>query len=184
MNIVIGLGNPEKKYDKTRHNVGFALLDEFATSQGLHWKEQAKFRAFVAKLPSNSLLIKPTTYYNLSGETVRAVADFYKIPAEDILVIHDDHALPFGTLRTRSGGSDAGNNGVKSVNAHMPGTRRLRVGTHSEQRASVGDTDHVLSKFSSSEQQALALLQNSVNKVISDFMDGKFVATTYQLDPK
>lgn len=180
--LLVGLGNPEKRYDGSRHNVGFALLDVFAKEQGVGWKESAKFKAFVAELPSKDLLVKPTTYYNLSGEAVRAVADFYKVTPENILVIHDDHVLPFGTLRTRSGGSDAGNNGVKSINSHMPGTNRLRVGTHTELREKASDVDYVLSKFSADEKQALALLQKDCNKIITEFLNGTFTATTYQLD--
>ena len=182
MKLIVGLGNPEKRYDATRHNVGFALLDAFAKEQGTTWKDTPKFKSFVAELPGKHLLIKPTTYYNLSGEAVRAVADFYKISPENILVVHDDHALPFGMLRTRAGGSDAGNNGIKSINEHMPGTNRLRVGTHGELREKIGDTDYVLSKFSARETKALALLQKNVNKVLSDFLSETFVATTYQLD--
>ena len=182
MKLIVGLGNPEKRYDGTRHNVGFTMLEAYAKEQGISWKESSKFKSFIAELPDGSMLIKPTTYYNLSGEAVRAVADFYKITPENVLVIHDDHALPFGTLRTRAGGSDAGNNGIKSINAHMPGTNRLRVGTHVSLRDHAGDTDFVLSKFSSSEKQALALLQKSINKICDDFLRGTFIATTYQLD--
>lgn len=181
MKLIVGLGNPEKRYDGSRHNVGFALLDVFAKEQGATWKESPKFKSFIAELPSKDLLIKPTTYYNLSGEAVRAVADFYKITPENILVVHDDHALPFGTLRTRPGGSDAGNNGVKSINAHIPETNRLRVGTHTELREKASDIDYVLSKFSDEEKQALALLQKDCNKIIADFLSGSFIATTYQL---
>ena len=182
MKLIVGLGNPEKRYDATRHNVGFALLDRFAKEQGIAWKESSKFKSFVAELTGKNLLIKPNTYYNLSGEAVRTVADFYKITPENILVVHDDHALPFGMLRTRAGGSDAGNNGIKSINEHMPGTNRLRVGTHGELREKVGDTDYVLSKFTADEKKALALLQKDINKILNDFLSDKFIATTYQLD--
>lgn len=184
MKLIVGLGNPEKKYDDTRHNAGFAMLDAYAKEQNATWKEQSKFKALVAKLPEKNLLVKPQTYYNLSGEAVRALADFYKVAPEDILVVHDDHALPFGMLRTRVGGSDAGNNGIKSINAHIPGVNRLRIGTHSEHREIHGDVDFVLSKFSKAEKESLLLLQQNTNKIIADFLEGTFIATTYQLDAK
>lgn len=182
MKLIIALGNPEKKYDNTRHNVGFTAIDTYVANRDISWKESTKFKSIIAELPNKTLLVKPTTYYNLSGEAVRAIADFYKIAPQDILVIHDDHALPFGTLRTRAGGSDAGNNGIKSINAHIPGTHRLRIGTHAEHREQSGDIGFVLGKFSESERQALALLQKYINKVIDDFRVNKFIATTYQLD--
>ena len=182
MKLIVGLGNPEKRYDNTRHNVGFAALEQFAEEKGAAWKDSSKFKALIAELPNKNLLVKPTTYYNLSGEAVRTVSDFYKITPENILIIHDDHALPFGTLRTRAGGSDAGNNGIKSINSHLPGTNRLRVGTHGELREKVSDTDYVLSKFSADEKKALALLQKDINKIFEEFLSDSFVATTYQLN--
>lgn len=182
MKLIVGLGNPEAKYDGTRHNVGFFVLDAFAKEQGTSWQHKDKFKALVAELPDKSaLLVKPTTYYNLVGESVRALADFYKIPPEDILVVHDDHALPFGVLRTRAGGSDAGNNGIKSINAHIPGTHRLRIGTHAALREHMQDTDYVLSKFSDDEQRALAALQESISSLIVNFTKGDRPVTTLHL---
>jgi PTH1 family peptidyl-tRNA hydrolase len=181
MKLIVGLGNPEKKYDGTRHNVGFALLDRYAAVQDVEWQPKEKFKALVAELPTAEkvLLVKPTTYYNLVGESVRALADFYKIAPEHILVIHDDHVLPFGTLRTREQGSDAGNNGIKSINAHLgPTTRRLRVGTHSELRDMMNDADYVLSKFSAAEKKELKQLDTAVADIIDDFIANRFVVTT------
>lgn len=157
MKLIVGLGNPETKYDGTRHNTGFFVLDSFAAKTGAKWQHKDKFKAFVAELPDQTvLLVKPTTYYNLVGESVRALADFYRIPPEDILVIHDELALPFGTLRTREKGSDAGNNGIKSLNAHLGHTtKRLRVGIHNELAAFMDASDFVLGKFTPKEKQQL-----------------------------
>ena len=107
MKLIVGLGNPESRYDNTRHNVGFMMLDRFAEQQSLAFKPMPKFKAFVAEYsgPHKALLFKPTTYYNESGTAVRAVADFYKIEPGDILLVHDELALPLGTIRTRYKGS-------------------------------------------------------------------------------
>ena len=181
MKLIVGLGNPEKKYGDTRHNVGFAMLDAYAEQEKTEWQDKPKFKALIAELPTaeKTLLVKPTTYYNLVGESVRALADFYKVSPKNILVVHDDHALPFGTIRTREQGSDAGNNGIKSINAHMgPATRRIRIGTHSEQRQTQNDADYVLSRFSKAEQKQLPDQERIVGRIIDDFIAGKFFVTT------
>ena len=180
MKLIIGLGNPEKKYDGTRHNVGFFVLDQLAEKNGLTWQHKDKFKAFVAELPDKSaLLVKPTTYYNLVGESVRALADFYKIPPEDILIIHDELALPFGTIRTREQGSDAGNNGIKSINAHLgPTTKRLRIGIRNELAEHMDAADFVLAKLTPDEKKqftrtVLLHIENQIEK----FLNGSFEPT-------
>lgn len=195
MKLIVGLGNPEKRYDGTRHNIGFAVLDSYAADQKATWKQSPRFKAYLAELDmarvdsvsqeaERILLVKPTTYYNLVGESVRAISDFYKITPENILVIHDDHALPFGVVRTREKGSDAGNNGIKSLNAHVgPNTRRIRIGTGAELLGQVTDADFVLSKFSTKEKDSLALLQKYINKIIESFRLGNFQATTQKNNP-
>lgn len=183
MKLIIGLGNPEKKYVGTRHNVGFDMLDSYAERKEVEWQDKPKFKAAIAELPrvDRIILAKPTTYYNLSGESVRAIADFYKIPAQNILVIHDDHALPFETVRTREQGSDGGNNGIKSINTHIgPDTNRIRVGTGTELRDKMSDSDYVLSKFSAAERKQLSAIQTKIDAIIDDFIDDKFVATTHK----
>lgn len=178
MKIIIGLGNPEEKYTGTRHNVGFFVLDYIAKEQDVEFQQKAKFKALVAELPGNEekvLLIKPTTFYNNVGESYRAIADFYNIAPEDVLVIADDLALPFGTLRTRIGGSDAGNNGIKSINAHGgEATKRLRIGVSNELRAHISDVDFVLSRFSKEEAGALVELLPQISILIEGFIDGSF----------
>ena len=167
MKVIIGLGNPEKRYDGTRHNVGFAVLDTYAQREAVDWHDTPKFKAHIATLPTAEkvLLVKPTTYYNLVGESVRSLADFYRIAPEDILIIYDDHALPFGVLRTREQGSDAGNNGIKSLNAHLgPDYARIRIGTHSDLRTQMGEVAFVLAKFSADESKKLQ--ENIIPQVI------------------
>ncbi len=148
MKLIIGLGNPEEKYKNTRHNIGFRVLTEYAEKKDVEFALKDKFRACIAELTIDGekvILAKPTTYYNLVGEAARLITDFYKIAPADILVVHDELALPFGTIRTRIGGSDAGNNGVKSMTQHLgPDTARLRVGVYNELRERMDDADFVL----------------------------------------
>lgn len=184
MKVIIGLGNPEDKYTGTRHNVGFSVLDHFAAEHNLEFQPKAKFKALVAEMQSEGekiLLVKPTTFYNSVGESYRAVIDFYNISPDDVLIIADDLALPFGTLRTRGGGSDAGNNGIKSINAHGgQDTNRLRIGISNELRAHIADVDFVLSKFSKAEVEVLTDLMPRVLAVIASFLEGTFETTTHR----
>lgn len=184
MKLIIGLGNPEAKYVETRHNVGFHVLDTFVRERGLVFQPKDKFKSLTAEFSSEGekvILAKPTTYYNLSGEAARAIADFYKISPASILVVHDELALPFGTIRTRLGGSDAGNNGIKSVNDHLgQDTARIRVGVYNELRDRVDDADFVLGKFSKEESDQLADITKKAIRLIDDFIAGSFETTTHR----
>lgn len=160
MKLIFAQGNPDTKFTSTRHNVGFAVLDTLAASLGAKWSPKTKFRADIAEATiagEKVLLVKPTTYYNETGFSARALADFYSLESPtDILVIHDDLALPFGTTRTRKQGSDAGNNGIKSLNSHLGSDyHRIRVGIWNELRDRMDDAEFVLSKFSKKEIDAL-----------------------------
>ena len=183
MKLVIGLGNPEDKYLRTRHNVGWRMLDIYADKKGAEWQNKSKFKALVAETTVEGekvLLAKPTTYYNLSGEAGRAIADFYKISPEDILVVHDELALPFGTIRTRLGGSDAGNNGVKSISQHLgENTARVRIGVYNDLRDRIDDRDFVLNNFTRDEAGKMPEISKKVNSVIDDFATGRFQPTTH-----
>jgi PTH1 family peptidyl-tRNA hydrolase len=183
MKLVIGLGNPEQQYDGTRHNAGFQAVTKYALEKGVTFQPKDKFKARIAELTANGqkiILALPTTYYNLSGEAARAISDFYKIPSPDILVVHDELALPFGTVRTRIGGSDAGNNGVKNINAHMDqDTARIRIGIANELRTTNPDVDIVLGKFSAEESKKLQEIQEHIDTDIDAFISGNFEATTH-----
>lgn len=182
MKLVFGLGNPEARYSGTRHNVGFAVLDNFARAHDVAWKNSPKFKALTAEITVGDekiLLIKPTTYYNLVGESARALIDFYKIEPIDVLIIHDDLALPLGTIRTRHGGSDGGNNGLKSLAAHIgSGTYRLRIGVWSEMHEQAEKTTIVLGDLSKQESGVLAAQKAKISSIISAFCTNTFDATT------
>ena len=173
MKIIVGFGNPGTKYNFTRHNLGFLALDFYAKTHKLTWQNKPKFNAIVAKNDENdTLFIKAQTYYNEVGQSVRAILDFYKLSPQDILVICDDFNLEFGKIRFRERGSAGGNNGLKSIIAHL-GTEdfpRLRIGTANDDiRSKVGDTDFVLSRFSEQEYAELP----TILREIESFIDKK-----------
>lgn len=133
MKLIAGLGNIGDKYVFTRHNIGFMLADSIALNENLIFRENSRLKCLMTNLRNgyeDYLIIKPTTFMNLSGEAVRAVMDYYKIPIEDILIVYDDLSLNLGKLRFRANGSDGGHNGIKSVIQHL-GTQdvaRLKIG--------------------------------------------------------
>ena len=133
MKLIAGLGNVGTKYTFTRHNAGFMLIDSIVLNAGLTMKENSRLKCYIAKFSNDGedyILMKPTTFMNLSGEAVRTVADYYKIGVNDILIVFDDLSLELGKIRFRANGSDGGHNGIKSVIQHM-GTKdiaRLKIG--------------------------------------------------------
>lgn len=183
MKLVIGLGNPEQKYTDTRHNVGFAVLDAYADSHELSFAHSSKFHGDIAEQGVGEhkvIFLKPTTYYNLVGESARAVCDFYHIEPTDVLIIHDDLALPLGTIRTRTGGSDAGNNGLKSLNAHLgSSTQRVRIGVWHEAHHGADKVAVVLGKFTRKEREILQSQQPKIEEIVDSFIAGEFQATTH-----
>ncbi len=184
--LVVGLGNPGSEYSHTRHNVGAAFVASYVSDNEGVLQQKSKYKSLVTELQISGekvLALIPTTYYNSSGEAVQAVTSFYKIDPSDILIIHDELALPFGTIRTRFGGSDAGNNGVKSVTAHMgPDTARVRIGVYNQLRDTINDADFVLSKFTAAEQEILSTIAPIVHNTISAFIKGNLDHTTHTIE--
>lgn len=152
--LIVGLGNPGSKYEQTRHNVGFMAIDKLAKVWQVSLSENRKFQGFFGEGLAGSSkirLLKPTTFMNNSGQAIRAVVDWYKIPPEAVLVIYDDMDLPVGRLRIRLSGSAGGQNGMKSAIAHL-GTQtfpRLRIGID---RANENSVSHVLGTFAPTEK--------------------------------
>jgi peptidyl-tRNA hydrolase, PTH1 family len=156
MKVIVGLGNPGPKYAGTRHNVGFDVIDYLAAAPGCT-PFREKFEAFVAEMKEGDetvLLVKPLTFMNLSGRAVRAIADFYKVPVEGLLVICDDLNLPLGKLRIRMKGSHGGQNGLRNIQEQLgtDGYTRLRLGVG---QPAFDAVDHVLSKFKPGERAAV-----------------------------
>lgn len=133
--LIVGLGNPGKDYERTRHNVGFMVVDGFARVKGLSWKHEPTLRSMIAEGNVDGqkmLLVKPTTYMNASGEAVRLVMDRFHIPADSVVVVSDDVALALGTLRVRAEGGAGGHNGLKSIIQHIGSQTfwRVKVGVN------------------------------------------------------
>jgi peptidyl-tRNA hydrolase, PTH1 family len=151
--LIVGLGNPGAKYDRTRHNIGFDLIDQVAKRWQISIADQKKFQGMVGEGWVNRqkiVLLKPQTFMNLSGQSVRAVLDWYKLEPTEVLVLYDDLDLPLGKLRIRLSGSAGGHNGMKSIISHL-GTNafpRLRMGIGKTNDETIA---HVLGKFSVAE---------------------------------
>lgn len=169
MKLVVGLGNPGKEYDHTRHNVGFMVLDQLK----LDWQEQKKFKGLLAK-QGDLLYLKPTTFMNHSGEAVRAVMDYYHVTVPELLVVFDDKDLPLGTIRFRTKGSSGGHNGLKSIIAHIGSEEfaRYKIGiAPTDPERVMGDTaDYVLAKFSPTEKKALPEIMKTVTEKIAGWL--------------
>ena len=157
--LIVGLGNPGEKYENTRHNVGFQVVEELAQRQNAPI-QKLRFKALTNLLTiagEKVLVMKPVTYMNLSGEAVRPAADFYKIPPDHVVVISDDTALPVGRLRIRKGGSAGGHNGLKSIIQHL-GTEefpRVRVGVGEKPHPDYDLADWVLGRFQGEDKKAM-----------------------------
>lgn len=184
MKLIFAQGNPGIQYALTRHNVGFIVVDAIADALGGSWKVDSKMGAELCKVTIDGetvLLVKPLSFYNETGLVARKLVDFYKLtPASDVLVIHDELALPFGTIRVREQGSDAGNNGIKSLNSHLGAAYwRVRIGVWNELRERINDADFVLGRFSADEQKQLhAIIQNTVFDLIKEFIHDTPLATS------
>ncbi|MBI2411346.1 MAG: aminoacyl-tRNA hydrolase [Candidatus Kerfeldbacteria bacterium] len=176
MKLIIGLGNPGSEYEKTRHNVGWRVLDFLQ----LDFAVEKKFNAELARR-DNVLFCKPLTFMNNSGVAVRTIADYYKIAPADIVVIYDDKDLPFGTVRIRSTGSAGGHNGVASVIQHL-GTMefgRMRIGILSEEHR--GDTSNfVLARFSKDEETLVPKMLAAATKELDLLMRGTAPADAHR----
>lgn len=175
--LIVGLGNPGEEYDGTRHNVGFMCVDEFARLNSfgpwINKKDQKCLSTSATLGDTKVLLCKPTTFMNLSGEAVQAVTHFYKISAENVIVVHDELDVNFGQLRMRLGGSAAGNNGVKSVSQQIgEAYGRVRVGIGPKKPEQIDAADFVLQDFSKEDQKALPALTREVSAILSEYAYG------------
>lgn len=172
--MVVGLGNPGKEYKNTRHNAGFMVADSIAEEMNCKFKKSAKMKAETAECRVNRkriLVVKPQTFMNNSGEAVRALAQFYKMPADHIVIVFDDISLPVGRIRIRRSGSDGGHNGMKSIIEHM-GTNlipRIKIGVGNKPHPDYDLKDWVLSNFSRSELTSLNDAIENAKETIDDF---------------
>ena len=186
MKLIVGLGNPGKKYEKNRHNLGFMVAEVFATEQGLTWKKNRDLMCFFAKT-REYVFIKPTTYMNESGQSVRAVCEYYGIDSGDVLIICDDLDLDFGKIRLSFNGSSAGHHGIESVTRGLGGPEfaRLRIGIgrpspaapDSDGKPSKNPTDYVLEDFSKEEREKLPEIIAKCQEAVLSYLDEGIEAT-------
>ena len=175
MILVIGLGNPGREYENTRHNIGFLTLDKLAASADI-LIEKKKHQALLGQgfiSGKKVLLAKPQTYMNLSGRAVLEITNYYANQIEDLLVIHDDLDLPFGQLRFKQGGGTGGHNGLKSIEACLNSREfdRLKLGIGRPKHEKIEVKDHVLQQFSSAEKEELEEVIKRAEEGVKKWLD-------------
>lgn len=175
--LIIGLGNPGKEHAGTRHSIGFAVLDEFAKQNNFPtWTNKGDLKCQLAITnigDKRVILAKPQSFMNASGEAAQAIQKFYRVYNPSTLAVYDELSIPFGQLRTRAGGSDAGHNGVKSLIQHVgEDFGRLKVGIGNARSTQVDPADFVLSKFNKEERVNLPKIINEAGVLITEFVFG------------
>ena len=171
MKVVIGLGNPGKKYEKTRHNIGFIAIDNLRKKLNVN-DEREKFQALVSEKNIDGekvIFLKPQTFMNLSGNSVIEIVNFYKLdPKKDIIVIYDDMDLSFGDIRIREKGSSGGHNGIKSIISHIGEEFiRIKCGIGAKEKDAV---EHVLGEFNQTEQKDLDEILEKINNCVIEML--------------
>ena len=171
MKVVIGLGNPGKKYEKTRHNIGFIAVDNLRKKMNIS-DEREKFQALVCEKNIDGekvIFLKPQTFMNLSGNSVIEIVNFYKLdPKKDIIVIYDDMDLSFGDIRIREKGSSGGHNGIKSIISHIGEEFiRIKCGIGAKEKDAV---EHVLGEFNQTEQKDLDEILEKINNCVIEML--------------
>ena len=176
--LIVGLGNPGKDYELTRHNVGFLCIDDFVskTEEMSDWVLKKDLKCILSSGQMGEarvITIKPTTYMNLSGEAVLAVSNFYKINPISICVVHDELDVGFGQIRLRVGGSSAGHNGIKSISKLIgEDYGRIRIGVGPKSPSHIKNEEFVLKKFTKVEQSQLPNLTKEVSAILSEYIFG------------
>ena len=187
IDLIVGLGNPGSKYEQTRHNAGFWFVEEIARLKGAHFRPEAKFSGDVCKLTLEGRdvwLLKPNTFMNLSGQAVSKLANFYKIPKDNILVAHDELDLDPGVVRLKTGGGHGGHNGLRDIISHMGKEfQRLRIGIgHPGNRDDV--VNYVLNRASKDEQIDIDNALDDALRVLPLLAEGSWEKAVHRLHSK
>lgn len=181
--LVAGLGNPGSEYHRTRHNIGFMVLDQFASDLGLSWDKSSKAEAAVVK-SGDLVLVKPLAFMNRSGFPLLAVAQFYKIDPNDMLIVFDDFALPLGRLRIRPDGGTGGHNGLESIIVQFGTDKipRLRIGIGGAPAQAA--SDHVLGRFFEEEIPAVRSAIERAVQAVKCAVDNGLVSAMNTFNPE
>jgi peptidyl-tRNA hydrolase, PTH1 family len=173
MKLIIGLGNPEKKYENNRHNIGWKIIDTLHSSlEAPDWKDSEKFHSHISQ-KDHIILVKPTTFMNLSGKSVASLLNFYKLdPENDILIVYDDKDMLFGKLRLKTDSGSGGHNGIKSIidSIGTQNFQRLKFGVGQEDQKIPTDA-FVLQDFSADEEQQLPTLIDKAVSAIKEWLE-------------
>lgn len=183
--LIVGLGNIGGTYENTRHNIGFVAIDAVVASFELSWQNKPSLKCmFASQLHGHKKLLfcKPTTFMNASGEAVQALKQFYKISLHNIIVIHDDIDIKFGEIRSRQGGSSAGNNGIKSISEHLSEDYwRVRIGIGPKLPEQIDSAAFVLAPFSTTQMKKIVRLTELSAEISLEIINGNHEPTTKRI---
>jgi PTH1 family peptidyl-tRNA hydrolase len=172
--FIAGLGNPGKKYDRTRHNIGFEVIDYFAKHNGFNEWQISKFKALTCDstiFNCKTILLKPQTFMNNSGESIQKIMAYYKLTMNDLLVVYDDLSIPFGQIRTRNDGTAGGHNGIKSIIKHIGKEfPRLKIGVKNQLLNDMDQSDFVVAKFTKEEVKNIPSIISEASELINEFI--------------
>lgn len=176
MKLIVGLGNPGKEYENTRHNVGYFFVDKYALENNIKINKK-KFNSYYGKFKlagEEIILLKPMTFMNLSGLAIIKYIKYFKIKAEDLIIIHDDLDIPFGHFKLKSKGSSGGHNGLKSIEEYLQTNeyKRLKIGISNNKN--IDTKDYVLGRFSESEKAKILLMVPTINEILEQFIINDF----------
>lgn len=172
MKLIIGLGNPGKEYENTRHNTGFMAIDEYAKVNNINFNKN-KFDGLYADILVNNekvILLKPQKYMNLSGEVIYKYMDYFKIKKEDILVIYDDMDLEVGSFKIRYKGGSAGHNGLKNIESNISSNEYKRIKIGISKNKNIDTVNYVLGKFTQEEKEKLDEVLKNIPSIIDDYL--------------
>ena len=172
MKLIVGLGNPGKEYENTRHNTGFMAIDEYAKVNNINFNKN-KFDGLYADILVNNekvILLKPQKYMNLSGEVIYKYMDYFKIKKEDILVIYDDMDLEVGSFKIRYKGGSAGHNGLKNIESNISSNEYKRIKIGISKNKSIDTVNYVLGKFTQEEKEKLDEVLKNIPSIIDDYL--------------
>jgi PTH1 family peptidyl-tRNA hydrolase len=180
--LIVGLGNPGKEYERTRHNAGFWLVERFAQANGVNLRKDPKFKALVGKHANGTWLLLPQSFMNLSGQPVQMLAGFFKIKPEEVLVVHDELDFAPGVARVKQGGGIAGHNGLKDISQRLASHDywRLRIGVGKPPAGSEG-ADYVLQKPAAEDKTAIDQAIDRSLQVLPEMLTGDIQAAIQKL---